>query len=78
MTAERSLEDLTLMPERQARRALAAYPLQFSLLAPMNASAGRGILRVLRARPLVQDQTGEASLIELVCGYESYCGLERR
>ena len=77
MTAEISLEDLALMPERQARRSLAGRPLQFSLLAPVGAFMGRGVLRVLRARP-VSHESGETCAIELVCGYESYCGLEPR
>ncbi|HZZ65469.1 MAG TPA: hypothetical protein VFE17_08225 [Candidatus Baltobacteraceae bacterium] len=77
MTAEVSLEDLALMPERQARRSLAGHPVRFSLLAPVGAFMGRGVLRVLRARPVAHN-TGQAFTIELVCGYESYCGLEPR
>jgi hypothetical protein len=67
--AELSLEDLVLMPERCARRALAPQSMTFALLAPLGAYAGRGVLRVLRAR-----QAGDA--VELVCGYESYARLE--
>jgi hypothetical protein len=59
------LEDLVLMPETDARRALAGEALRFSVLAPLGPYAGRGVLRVLRARP-----TGTA--VELVCGYEGY------
>ena len=60
-----SLEDLVLMPETDARKALAGTPLAFVVLAPVGQYAGRGRLRVLRARP-------RESMIELVCGYESY------
>lgn len=53
------------MAEVDARRALCGHSLAFSVLAPVGAFAGRGVLRVLRARP--RDER-----IELVCGYESY------
>lgn len=59
------LEDLVLMPEVDARRALAGEALAFSVLAPVGAYLGRGVLRVLRVKPA-------DSAIELVCGYESY------
>jgi len=59
------LEDLVLMPETDARRALAGEALAFSLLAPVGAYAGRGVLRVLRVKPA-------GGAIELLCGYESY------
>ena len=59
------LEDLVLMPEVDARKALAGQPLAFRVLSPVGHHAGRGVLRVLRVRPL-------DSRIELVCGYESY------
>jgi hypothetical protein len=58
-------EDLVLMPEVDARRALAGEALAFSVLAPVGAHAGRGVLRVLRVKPA-------DGAIELVCGYESY------
>jgi hypothetical protein len=59
------LEDLVLMPETDARRALAGEALAFSVLAPVGAYAGRGVLRVLRVKPA-------GGAIELLCGYESY------
>lgn len=59
------LEDLILMPELDARRALRDRPVSLSVLAPVGSYAGRGVLRVLRARPIEER-------IELVCGYESY------
>lgn len=62
--------DLTLMPEVDARAALAGRRVLFSVLAPVGSWAGRGTLRVLRATPLTR--TGEEEAIELVCGYESY------
>jgi len=61
------------MPETQARRALAGVPILFSVLAPVGSYAGRGRLRVLRARPM----RGGAGT-ELVCGYEAYERLDSR
>jgi hypothetical protein len=65
LSAQRSLEDLVLMPEVEARRALAGTDLVFSLLAPVGHHLGRGVLRVLHVHP-------RNERIELVCGYESY------
>lgn len=59
------LDDLVLMPEVDARRALAGQRIAFRVLAPVGAYAGRGTLRVLRVRAA----DGE---VELVCGYEAY------
>ena len=59
------LEDLVLMPEVDARKALAGQPLTFCVLSPVGHYAGRGVLRVLRVRP-------RDGRIELVCGYEAY------
>jgi hypothetical protein len=59
------LENLVLMPETQARRALSGEIARFRVLAPLGAFAGQGVLRVLRARAC-------GGGIELVCGYESY------
>lgn len=63
------LDDLVLMPEVDARRALAGQPVAVRVLAPVGHYAGRGTLRVLRVRPF-EAPAGEK--IELVCGYESY------
>ena len=60
-----SLDDLVLMPETDARRALAGESLSLRVLGPLGAFAGRGVLRVLRCKP-------EKDGIELLCGYESY------
>jgi hypothetical protein len=65
------LEDLVMMPEVDARRALAGERVAFSVLAPVGPYAGRGTLRVLRVQPLISGGRDE-SVIELVCGYESY------
>lgn len=62
--------ELTMMPEVDARAALDGRAVHFSVLAPVGAWAGRGTLRVLRARTL------DESTVELVCGYESYERLE--
>jgi hypothetical protein len=59
------LQDLVLMPETQARRALSGQKMLLRVLAPVGAYAGCGTLRVLRMRP-----HGDA--VELVCGYEAY------
>jgi hypothetical protein len=58
-------DDLTLMPEVQARAALAGRRLRLSVLAPVGPALGVGTLRVLRT-------TEHEDCIELVCGYESY------
>ncbi len=59
------LEDLVLMPEVEARRALAGQQIALRVLAPVGAYAGVGRLRVLRVKP-------EGGCVELVCGYEAY------
>jgi hypothetical protein len=59
------LEDLVLMSEVDARRALAGQALLLRVLAPVGTYAGRGTLRVLRVR-------AAANAVELVCGYEAY------
>jgi hypothetical protein len=59
------LDDLVLMPEVDARRALAGEAVTLRVLAPVGPYAGVGALRVLRVKAL------EAG-VELVCGYEAY------
>ena len=68
------LEDLVLMSEVDARRALAGRRIEFSVLAPLGPVAGRGALRVLRARHArsAGKEPNEETVIELVCGYEAY------
>ena len=70
----RETGDLTLMPEVDARAALADRRVQFSVLAPVGAWAGRGTLRVLRATPT---DSGDGEIVELVCGYEGYERLDK-
>jgi hypothetical protein len=60
-----TITDLTLMPEVQARAALAGRRLRLSVLAPVGPALGVGTLRVLRT-------TEREDYVELVCGYESY------
>ena len=59
------LEDLILMPEPHARRALRGQDIFLRVLAPVGHYAGRGTLRVLRVKP-------EERGVELVCGYDGY------
>ncbi|HKU68682.1 MAG TPA: hypothetical protein VJP85_12970 [Candidatus Baltobacteraceae bacterium] len=63
--ASPSLDELVLMPEVDARRALAAQSVVLRVLAPVGHYAGCGTLRVLRIRP-------QEEHIEMVCGYEAY------
>ena len=71
-----TLEDLVLMPETQARKALAGKSLRLRVLAPLGPFAGRGVMRVLRCRPSTGSEVNsEKEFIELVCGYESYVSL---
>jgi hypothetical protein len=58
-------EDLALIPEVEARRALGKRPIRLRVLAPYGGWTGFGTLRVLRLRM----NDGE---VELVAGYESY------
>lgn len=65
MKAESAPDDVTLVPEVQARRHLSARPLQLTILAPYGAWAGRGALRVLRVKD------GDERT-QIVAGYEGY------
>ena len=59
------LQQLVLLPETQARRALRGQRVVLRVLAPVGSYAGAGTLRVLRLRP-------RAEGVELDCGYERY------
>jgi hypothetical protein len=59
------VNELVLLPEVDARRALRDHRLRFSLLVPFGHWIGRGTLRVLRVAH------GDDST-ELTVGYESY------
>jgi hypothetical protein len=59
-------EELILVPEVQARRALRNYALRLHVLAPHGAWLGCGALRVLRLK-INEDRSAE-----IVAGYESY------
>jgi len=59
-------DDLTLVPEVEARRLLRHRNLRLSVLAPYGSWLGRGTLRVLRLKTADDEST------ELVAGYESY------
>ena len=59
-------EELILVPEVQARRALRDLALRLHVLAPHGAWLGCGVLRVLRLK-INEDHTAD-----VVAGYESY------
>ena len=59
-------EDLVLVPEVEARRALGDRRIRLQVLVPPGAWTGCGALRVLR---LKQQDDME---VEMVAGYESY------
>ena len=59
-------EELILVPEVQARRALRDHPLRLHVLAPHGAWLGCGALRVLRLK-INEDRSAD-----VVAGYESY------
>jgi hypothetical protein len=69
-------EDLTLLPEVQARRKLRKQPVRIAVLAPYGAWIGCGMLRVLRLKMPAQDDTDE-DVVELTVGYESYTQLAK-
>ncbi|HVN68488.1 MAG TPA: hypothetical protein VMU38_02370 [Candidatus Binatia bacterium] len=58
-------QELVLLPEVQARRALADRSIRLHVLAPYGSAMGCGTLRVLRLK------TDERE-VELTVGYESY------
>jgi hypothetical protein len=60
------VNDLTLVPEVDARRALREHRLRLSVLAPYGAWIGCGTLRVLRLK-MIDDESAV-----LTVGYESY------
>lgn len=59
-------EDLILMPEVAARRALVGRRLHLDVLAPLGNYLGRGRLRVLRIT------TSDDESLAITVGYESY------
>jgi hypothetical protein len=62
-------EDLVLVPEVEARRALRDYRIRLEVLAPYGSWTGCGALRVLRCK--FSEGAGERE-VELLAGYESY------
>ncbi len=60
------MNEFTLVPEVDARRALREHRLRFSVLAPYGAWIGCGTLRVLRLQ-MIDDESAV-----LTVGYESY------
>ena len=59
-------DDLALMTDVAARRALRGRRLRVTVLAPLGGWLGRGRLRVLRA------SGDQSESVHLVLGYESY------
>lgn len=59
-------EDLILLPEVEARRALGDRQIRLQLLAPYGTWIGYGALRVLRVR-INEDRSADVTV-----GYESY------
>ncbi len=59
-------DDLILMPEVQARRALAGRPIRLHMLVPYGSWIGCGALRVLRLK------IEEDGCADVTAGYESY------
>jgi hypothetical protein len=69
-------EDLVLVPEVQARRALRDRRIRLRVLAPPSGWIGCGKLRVLRLKaPRDADPSSSAQddrELEMIAGYESY------
>jgi hypothetical protein len=65
-------EDLVLLPEVEARRALRGRRIRMHMIAPIGAWVGCGTLRVLRATLRAGDTSDAQEIAELAVGYESY------
>lgn len=65
-------EDLVLVPEVRARRALRERRVRLQVLAPSGAWVGCGVLRVLRLKIRESEIGQEDKEVELMVGYESY------
>jgi hypothetical protein len=65
-------EDLVLLPEVQARRALGAARIRLQVLMPYGSWIGCGTLRVLRLK-MNDDRSAE-----LIAGYDAYRPAARR
>jgi len=64
-----SLEDVVMLPWREALEMLGDRPLRFRVLSPPYAAMGVGVLRALRVRALGGEHDGAW---ELVAGYDGY------
>ena len=64
-----SLEDVAMLPWREALRVLGDRALRFRVLSPPYAAVGVGVLRALRVRALGGEHDGAW---ELVAGYDGY------
>lgn len=62
-------DDLVLVPEVEARAALAGKKLAFRVLLPPYPALGLGRLRVVRLRDRAVNESAET---ELLCSYEGY------
>ena len=64
-----TLEDVAMLPYREALRVLGDRPVRFRVLSPPYAAVGVGALRALRVRALDGEHDGAW---ELVAGYDGY------
>jgi hypothetical protein len=64
-----SLEDIAMLPWRDAIRVLGERAVRFRVLTPPYAALGVGVLRALRVRALAGEHDGAW---ELVAGYDGY------
>ena len=64
-----TVEDVAMLPYREALRELRDRSVRFRVLSPPYAALGVGVLRALRVRALAGEHDGAW---ELVAGYDGY------
>ena len=64
-----TLEDVAMLPYREALRVLGDRSVRFRVLSPPYDAVGVGVLRALRVRALAGEHDGAW---ELVAGYDGY------
>lgn len=66
-------EDLVLVPEVEARRALSERRIRLQVLVPVGSWIGYGRLRVLRLKVAdARENDPNGADVELIVGYEAY------